>query len=82
MVHDQGLDENGFIVTVRNQQLNIDVAILHPRNLVRMMPESLHVSAYKRTPGVGLHAYDMNESVALVHYALAFLDQNYAMPLI
>ena len=36
----------------------------------------MDISACKGTPGVGLHAYDMNENVGLVHYALAFLDES------
>ena len=70
------------MVTVRNRQLNIDVAILHPRNLVQKTPGLLDVSACKVTPSVGIYAYDMNKSVALEHYAPAFLDQNSTMLLI
>ena len=68
-------------MTVRNEQPNIDVAILHPRNLVQKTPEPLDVSTCKGTPAIGLHAYDMSECVALMHYALAFRDQNYTIPL-
>lgn len=32
------IEENDYIVTVRNRQLNIDVTILHPRNLVQGPP--------------------------------------------
>ena len=76
------IEENGYIVTVRNRQLNIDVTVLHPRNLVQKTPGLLDVSACKGTSSASLYATDMNESVALLYYALALFDQNSTMLLI